>query len=153
MRAYVLINASAGKAIEVAKSLQGVKGIELADAITGEYDVIAQVEAPDVMLLGPGLGHRDSDPAVIVQEIEDVGELRSPIALDRGQNAVMPYLEEAAGAIEIDHAQQMLQPAPEGTGCIEVSSMSELLLLRRLLRGFLLSACFLLCSHSRSPPS
>jgi len=47
----------------------------------------------------------------------------------------------------------MLQPAPEGTGCIEVSSMSELLLLRRLLRGFLLSACFLLCGHSRSPPS
>ena len=52
MRAYVLINASAGKAIDVAKSLQGVKGIQLADAITGEYDVIAQVEAPDV----PGIG-------------------------------------------------------------------------------------------------
>ena len=33
MRAYVLINASAGKAIEVARSLQGVKGIELADAM------------------------------------------------------------------------------------------------------------------------
>src|SRR5438270_249330 len=97
MRAYVLINASAGKAIEVAKSLQGVKGIELADA----------------MRVRPGPGHRDSDPAVVVQEIEDDGELGSPIALDRGQNAVMPYLEEAAGAIEVDHAQQMLQPAPE----------------------------------------
>src|SRR5438034_3050267 len=43
----------------------------------------------------------------------------------------------------------MLQPAPEGTGCIfEVSSKSLLLLLRRLLRSFLLSACFLLCGHS-----
>src|SRR5207248_7041876 len=52
MRAYVLINASAGKAIEVARSLQGVKGIELADAITGEYDVIAAVEAPDVAETG-----------------------------------------------------------------------------------------------------
>src|SRR5438034_1977461 len=42
----------------------------------------------------------------------------------------------------------MLQPAPEGTGCIfEVSSKSLLLLLRRLLRSFLLSACFLLCGH------
>src|SRR2546429_8721525 len=55
MRAYVLINASAGKAIEVARSLQGVKGIELADAITGEYDVIAAVEAPDVAGIGSAL--------------------------------------------------------------------------------------------------
>src|SRR5256885_17206526 len=55
MRAYVLINASAGKAIEVARSLQGVKGIELADAITGEYDVIAAVEAPDVAGIGSGI--------------------------------------------------------------------------------------------------
>jgi len=62
MRAYVLINASAGKAIEVAKSLQGVKGIELADAITGEYDVIAAVEAPDVAGIG----------SVIVEKIQKI---------------------------------------------------------------------------------
>ena len=52
VRAYVLINASAGKAIDVARSLQGVSGIQHADAITGEYDVIAQVEAPDVAGIG-----------------------------------------------------------------------------------------------------
>jgi DNA-binding Lrp family transcriptional regulator len=52
VRAYVLINASAGKAIDVARSLQGVTGIQHADAITGEYDVIAQVEAPDVAGIG-----------------------------------------------------------------------------------------------------
>src|SRR5207245_8527342 len=62
MRAYVLINASAGKAIEVARSLQGVKGIELADAITGEYDVIAAVEAPDVAGIG----------SVIVEKIQKI---------------------------------------------------------------------------------
>ena len=62
MRAYVLINASAGKAIEVSRSLQGVKGIELADAITGEYDVIAQVEAPDVAAIG----------SVIVEKIQKI---------------------------------------------------------------------------------
>src|SRR5438876_795320 len=62
MRAYVLINASAGKAIEVAKSLQGVKGIELADAITGEYAVIAAVEAPDVAGIG----------SVIVEKIQKI---------------------------------------------------------------------------------
>jgi DNA-binding Lrp family transcriptional regulator len=62
MRAYVLINASAGKAIDVAKSLQGVPGITNADAITGEYDVIAQVDASDVA----GIGN------VIVEKIQKV---------------------------------------------------------------------------------
>jgi DNA-binding Lrp family transcriptional regulator len=62
MRAYVLINASAGKAIDVAKSLKGVEGITNADAITGEYDVIAQVDAPDVA----GIGN------VIVEKIQKV---------------------------------------------------------------------------------
>src|SRR5439155_24412103 len=62
MRAYVLINASAGKAIEVARSRQGVKGIELADAITGEYDVIAAVEAPDVAGIG----------SIIVEKIQKI---------------------------------------------------------------------------------
>ncbi len=52
MRAYVLISASAGKAIDVARRLQGVAGIQHADAITGEYDVIAQVEAGDVTGIG-----------------------------------------------------------------------------------------------------
>jgi uncharacterized protein with GYD domain len=36
----------------VAEALRGKEGIVLVDAITGEYDVIAQVEAPDV----PGVG-------------------------------------------------------------------------------------------------
>ena len=62
MRAYVLINASAGKAIEVSRSLQGVNGIALADAITGEYDVIAQVEAPDVAGIG----------SIIVEKIQKI---------------------------------------------------------------------------------
>ncbi|TMD43250.1 MAG: Lrp/AsnC family transcriptional regulator [Chloroflexi bacterium] len=62
MRAYVLINSSAGKAIEVAKALQGVKGIELADAITGEYDGIAMVEAADVAAIG----------SIIVEKIQKI---------------------------------------------------------------------------------
>jgi DNA-binding Lrp family transcriptional regulator len=52
IRAYVLITATAGKALEVVSALQGQGGVIQADAITGEYDVIAQVEAPDV----PGIG-------------------------------------------------------------------------------------------------
>ena len=52
MKAYVLINASPGRALEVARKMQGVKGITAADAITGEYDVIAVCEADDVNSIG-----------------------------------------------------------------------------------------------------
>jgi DNA-binding Lrp family transcriptional regulator len=52
MKAYVLINASPGKAHEVAQRMQGVEGITAADAITGEYDVIAVCEAEDINSIG-----------------------------------------------------------------------------------------------------
>ena len=52
VRAYVLISASPGKAIAVAARMQSQDGIIQADAITGEYDCIAQVEAPDVAGIG-----------------------------------------------------------------------------------------------------
>jgi len=52
VRAYVLVSATAGKALEVASALKGQPGIVQADAITGEYDVIAMVEAPDVTGIG-----------------------------------------------------------------------------------------------------
>jgi DNA-binding Lrp family transcriptional regulator len=62
MKAYVLINASPGRAIEVAKRMEGVKGITAADAITGEYDVIAVCEAADVNSIG----------ALIVENIQKI---------------------------------------------------------------------------------
>ena len=52
VRAYVLISATPGKAIEVAGKLKGQDGIVGIDAITGEYDVIAQVQAPDIGGIG-----------------------------------------------------------------------------------------------------
>jgi DNA-binding Lrp family transcriptional regulator len=52
VRAYVLISATAGKALEVAATLKNQTGIVQADAITGEYDVIALVEAADVAGIG-----------------------------------------------------------------------------------------------------
>ena len=48
----MLINASPGRALEVAKKMQGQAGISAADAITGEYDVIAVCEARDVAGIG-----------------------------------------------------------------------------------------------------
>ena len=62
MKAYVLINASPGHAMDVATALQGVSGISAADAITGEYDVIAVCEAKDVA----GIGN------IIVEHIQKV---------------------------------------------------------------------------------
>ena len=50
--AYVLINTSPGRAMDVAKRLQGTKGVTVADAITGEYDVIARIEGEDVNAIG-----------------------------------------------------------------------------------------------------
>ena len=52
VRAYVLIGVTAGKALEVVHKLQGQEGILQADAITGEYDVIARAEADDVAGIG-----------------------------------------------------------------------------------------------------
>jgi DNA-binding Lrp family transcriptional regulator len=52
VRAYVLISTSPGKAISVVSQMQGQSGVIQADAITGEYDCIAQVEAPDVAGIG-----------------------------------------------------------------------------------------------------
>ncbi|HVC04084.1 MAG TPA: Lrp/AsnC ligand binding domain-containing protein [Candidatus Acidoferrales bacterium] len=46
------MTASAGRAQHVAEELRGKDGIVQVDAITGEYDVIAQIEADDV----PGIG-------------------------------------------------------------------------------------------------
>ncbi len=52
VRAYVLISATAGKALEVATKLHGQQGIVNADAITGEYDDIAQDESGDIAGIG-----------------------------------------------------------------------------------------------------
>ena len=52
VRAYVLISAHPGHALDVVRSLGQVSGIIQADAITGEYDVIAQIEAEDIGGIG-----------------------------------------------------------------------------------------------------
>jgi DNA-binding Lrp family transcriptional regulator len=52
VRAYVLITVTAGKALEVVTHLEGQEGVLQVDAITGEYDVIAHVEAADIAAIG-----------------------------------------------------------------------------------------------------
>ncbi|WP_019634932.1 Lrp/AsnC ligand binding domain-containing protein [Actinomadura atramentaria] len=52
VRAYVLIQTDAGKAMEVVDRVAGAPGVAEVDAVTGPYDVIARVEAADVARLG-----------------------------------------------------------------------------------------------------
>ena len=50
--AYVLIEAVPGKALELAKSIEGSEGVKGVHAVTGPYDVIALVEVANIKALG-----------------------------------------------------------------------------------------------------
>ncbi len=51
-----------GRALDVAAKIHQVAGVKAADAITGEYDVIASFEAPDFTLIG----------ATVVEKIQKI---------------------------------------------------------------------------------
>ena len=50
--AYVLIQTDIGKAAQVAEQVAAICGVDLSEAVTGPYDVIARVEAPSMNDLG-----------------------------------------------------------------------------------------------------
>ncbi|POM27290.1 AsnC family protein [Actinomadura rubteroloni] len=52
VRAYVLIQTDAGRAADVVEHVRHAPGIGEVAAVTGPYDVIAQIEAADVAVLG-----------------------------------------------------------------------------------------------------
>jgi DNA-binding Lrp family transcriptional regulator len=52
MRAYVLINATPGHSLELTRRIRDVQGVQAADAITGEFDVVVTCESPDINALG-----------------------------------------------------------------------------------------------------
>ena len=47
-RAYILIEAQVGRVQQVAEAIRALEGIESADVVTGNFDIIALVEAPDM---------------------------------------------------------------------------------------------------------
>ena len=47
-RAYILMEAAVGQIPQVVEALRSLRGIVSADAITGNFDIIALVEAPDM---------------------------------------------------------------------------------------------------------
>ena len=51
-KAYILIETSVGKSRDVADALRSLNGIESVDAVTGPYDIIAVVAAPDLNSIG-----------------------------------------------------------------------------------------------------
>ena len=51
-KAYILIETAVGKSRGVADSLLALTGVETVDAVTGPYDIIAVVGAPDLNAVG-----------------------------------------------------------------------------------------------------
>ena len=50
--AFIFLECTVGKAKEVAKKVAKIGGVKVSHAVTGVYDVIALIEAPDVNALG-----------------------------------------------------------------------------------------------------
>ncbi|MFC5729755.1 MULTISPECIES: Lrp/AsnC ligand binding domain-containing protein [Nocardioides] len=52
VQAYILIQTDVGKAAEVAREVGAIKGVTMAEDVTGPYDVIVRAEARNVDELG-----------------------------------------------------------------------------------------------------
>ena len=52
VKAYVLMNLSSTNLTETLSEVRSIKGIKFADAVTGPYDAVVQLEASDVEELG-----------------------------------------------------------------------------------------------------
>ena len=50
-RAYILIETQVGKSRDLLAALQALSNVPTVDIITGEFDMIALVEAPDMMAM------------------------------------------------------------------------------------------------------
>ena len=51
-KAYILIETAVGKSRDVASDLRSMPGVETVDPVTGPYDIIAVVSAPDLNAVG-----------------------------------------------------------------------------------------------------
>ena len=51
-KAYILIETAVGKSRNVAGELRSLTGVETVDPVTGPYDIIAVVSAPDLNAIG-----------------------------------------------------------------------------------------------------
>ncbi|MDO8750442.1 MAG: Lrp/AsnC ligand binding domain-containing protein [Dehalococcoidia bacterium] len=51
-KAFILIETAVGKSRDVISALRGLDGIISVDVVTGPYDIIAVLEAPDLNSIG-----------------------------------------------------------------------------------------------------
>ena len=51
-KAFILIETAVGKSRDVVHTLRGLDGIMSVDVVTGPYDIIAVLEAPDLNSIG-----------------------------------------------------------------------------------------------------
>lgn len=51
-QAYILIEGAAGTVPSILKKIRSIEGVKTANAVTGQYDLIALVEADDVNAVG-----------------------------------------------------------------------------------------------------
>jgi DNA-binding Lrp family transcriptional regulator len=65
LSAYVLIQTEVGKVAQVAQTLSRLDGVQLAEDLTGPYDVIARIQAPGLDQLGRLVASR-------IQVVDDV---------------------------------------------------------------------------------
>ena len=63
VQAYILIPTDVGNAAEVAQAIAAVKGVTLAEDVTGPYDVIVRAEARNVDELGK----------LVVAKVQNIG--------------------------------------------------------------------------------
>ena len=52
VKAYILVQTDVGKAAQVAREIADIKGVTLAEYVTGPYDVIVRAEARNMDDLG-----------------------------------------------------------------------------------------------------
>ena len=65
-RAYILIETQVGKSRDVVTALRSLSGVPSADIITGDFDIIAMVEAADMVSMADLVtGRVQSIPGVI----------------------------------------------------------------------------------------
>lgn len=51
-KAYILIETAVGKTREVATTLRALDSMHSVDVVTGPYDIIAIIDAPDISVMG-----------------------------------------------------------------------------------------------------
>jgi len=51
-KAYLLVETAVGKTRDVATTLRNLDNIESVDVVTGPYDIIAVISAPDMSVVG-----------------------------------------------------------------------------------------------------